>query len=101
MQLTEAQQQQFDRDGYLFFPSLFSPEEAAYLKTEAEKIYQEEREEVWREASGVARTAFAAHTYNPRDNPNLTPDFPGTTKIFMGRFNFPDLMVLPAANKNP
>jgi ectoine hydroxylase len=64
MQLTEAQQQQFDRDGYLFFPSLFSPEEAAYLKTEAEKIYQEEREEVWREASGVARTAFAAHTYN-------------------------------------
>lgn len=64
MQLTEAQQRQFDQDGYLFFPSLFSPEEAAYLKTEAEKIYQEEREEVWREASGVARTAFAAHTYN-------------------------------------
>ncbi len=64
MQLTEAQTKQFDEEGYLFFPSLFSPEEASYLKGEAEKIYKEEREEVWRESNGVARTAFAAHTYN-------------------------------------
>lgn len=64
MQLTEAQLQQFDEEGYLFFPDLFSPEEAGLLKKEAEKIYQEDREEVWRESNGVARTAFAAHTYN-------------------------------------
>lgn len=64
MQLTEAQLNQFDQEGYLFFPNLFTPEEAAYLKGEAEKIYQEQREEVWRESNGVARTAFAAHTYN-------------------------------------
>ena len=64
MKLTEPQLEQFDREGYLFFPDLFSPEEAAFLKGEAEAIYQMDRKEVWRETSGVARTAFAAHTYN-------------------------------------
>ena len=64
MKLTEQQLEQFDREGYLFLPNLFSPEEAALLKGEAETIYQMDRKEVWREKSGVARTAFAAHTYN-------------------------------------
>ena len=64
MKLTPEQLEQFDRDGYLFLPSLFTPEEAALLKEEAENIYQLDREEVWREKSGIARTAFAAHTYN-------------------------------------
>jgi len=64
MQLTPEQLTQFDKEGYLFFPDLFSPEEAAFLKAEALKIYQLEREEVWREKNGTARTAFAAHTYN-------------------------------------
>lgn len=64
MRLTPEQLEQFDREGYLFLPGLFSPQEAALLKEEAEKIYQMDREEVWREKSGIARTAFAAHTYN-------------------------------------
>jgi len=64
MKLTQAQLEQFDREGYLFLPDLFSPEEAALLKKEADKVYQMNREEVWREKNGVARTAFAAHTYN-------------------------------------
>jgi len=64
MKLTPEQLEQFDRDGYLFLPSLFTPEEAALLKEEAENIYRLDREEVWREKSGIARTAFAAHTYN-------------------------------------
>lgn len=64
MKLTPEQLEQFDRDGYLFLPSLFTPEEAALLKAEAENIYRLDREEVWREKSGIARTAFAAHTYN-------------------------------------
>jgi len=64
MKLTQAQLEQFDREGYLFLPGLFSPEEAALLKKEADKVYQMNREEVWREKNGVARTAFAAHTYN-------------------------------------
>lgn len=64
MKLTQEQLDQFDRDGYLFLPNLFSAEEATFLKGEAEAIYQMDRKEVWREKSGVARTAFAAHQYN-------------------------------------
>jgi len=64
MKLTPEQLEQFDREGYLFLPGLFTPEEAALLKEEAESIYQLDRDEVWREKSGIARTAFAAHKYN-------------------------------------
>ncbi|MFK7893242.1 MAG: phytanoyl-CoA dioxygenase family protein [Granulosicoccus sp.] len=64
MQLTQDQQAEFDRSGYLFFPALFSADEAALMRREADKIYASDRKEVWRESSGVARTAFAAHTYN-------------------------------------
>lgn len=64
MKLTNDQIAEFDREGYLFFPDTFTADEIAVLRDEADKIYAEEREEVWREASGVARTAFAAHTYN-------------------------------------
>ena len=64
MKLTPEQLEQFDREGYLFLPGLFTPQEAALLKEEAENIYQLDRDEVWREKSGIARTAFAAHTYN-------------------------------------
>ena len=64
MKLTAAQLEEFDDQGYLFFPSLFSEKEAGLLKREAQAVYASERKEVWRESSGVARTAFAAHTYN-------------------------------------
>ena len=64
MQLTKAQLAQFDRDGYLFFPNMFSADEARLLKQASTEVYALDREEVWRESSGVARTAFAAHTYN-------------------------------------
>ncbi|MDH3742522.1 MAG: phytanoyl-CoA dioxygenase family protein [Hyphomicrobiales bacterium] len=64
MEFTAEQLQQFDEEGYLFLPGLFSPQEAAMLRAEADKVYAMDREEVIREKSGVARTAFAAHTYN-------------------------------------
>ncbi len=64
MKLTNEQLNEFDETGYLFFPGLFSEAEAAVLKTEARNVYASDRKEVWRESSGVARTAFAAHTYN-------------------------------------
>lgn len=64
MQLSDEQVAQFDREGYLFLPELFSTDEAAVLKKESLAVYASDRKEVWREASGVARTAFAAHTYN-------------------------------------
>ncbi len=64
MKLTEAQRADFDTEGYLFLPEVFSPAEAALLRAEADRVYQLDREEVWRESSGTARTAFAAQTYN-------------------------------------
>jgi len=64
VKLSAEELEQFDAEGYLFFPSRFSREETAVLKAAALEIYALERQEVWRESSGVARTAFAAHTYN-------------------------------------
>ena len=64
MNLTDEELERFDRDGYLFFPSRFTPTEIGVLKRAADAIYQTEREEVWRESNGVARTAFAAHQYD-------------------------------------
>ena len=64
MDLTSDQIKQFDEEGWVFLPECFSLDEVAVLKSEAERIYDEERPEVWRETSGAPRTAFAAHTYN-------------------------------------
>jgi ectoine hydroxylase len=64
MKLTQDQIDRFQEDGYLFLPSLFSPAEADLLRHEAQEVFKLDREEVWREKNGVARTAFAAHTYN-------------------------------------
>jgi ectoine hydroxylase len=64
MQLGQLQIDEYDEKGYLFFPNAFNTEETNILKQAASDVYQQQREEVWREKSGVARTAFAAHTYN-------------------------------------
>ncbi len=64
MNFTEQQLRQFEEEGYLFLHCCFSPQEAAMLRAEADTGYAMERDEVVREKSGVARTAFAAHTYN-------------------------------------
>ena len=64
MKLTDEQLATFDTEGYLFLPEVFSPTESALLRAEADRVYDLDREEVWRESSGAARTAFAAHTYN-------------------------------------
>lgn len=64
MQLTDEQLARFDAEGYLFFPEQFTADEASVLRSAAADVYAMQRKEVWRESSGVARTAFAAHTYN-------------------------------------
>ena len=65
MILTPEQIAQFDRDGYLFFPSLFKPEEIKRLGAEVPGIYAQRRPENVREKAGdVVRTNFAAHMYN-------------------------------------
>ena len=64
MKLTDEQIRQFDEEGYLFLPDVFSAEEAALLRREADAVYALEREEVWHESNGAPRSAFAAHTYS-------------------------------------
>jgi len=65
MRLTQAHIEAFDRDGYLFFPGLFSPDETRVLADEVPTIYAEQRPENVREkGSQAVRTNFAAHTYN-------------------------------------
>ena len=64
MQLTREQIESFEEQGYLFFPNCFAEEEVALLRSEADKIFRTNRQEVWREKSGAPRTAFAAHSYN-------------------------------------
>ena len=58
MKLSSEEIARFEADGYLFLPGRFSTEEAASLKAEADRIYTLDRQEVWRESTGVARTAF-------------------------------------------
>ncbi|RLA29101.1 MAG: proline hydroxylase, partial [Gammaproteobacteria bacterium] len=50
--LGKQQLEEFDKNGYLFFPNSFSAEETQVLKQAALDVYQMQREEVWRESSG-------------------------------------------------
>ena len=65
MKLTSEQLAEFDREGWVFLPEVFSQQEIDVLMGEVPKIFAMRRDEVWREKDGEAvRTAFAAHTYN-------------------------------------
>ena len=65
MNLTKEQITQFDKDGYLFFPNLFSKEEVQNLSTEVPKLYDIREEYNYREkGSDLVRTNFAAHLYS-------------------------------------
>jgi len=65
MKLSPQQLEQFDREGYLFFPSLFTKPEIQTLLDEVPSLYAQRRPENVREKSGdVVRTNFAAHLYS-------------------------------------
>ena len=65
MKLSPRQLQQFEVDGYLFFPDLFTPQEIKVLNDEVPALYAQRRPENVREKSGdVVRTNFAAHLYS-------------------------------------
>ena len=65
MKLTPAQLEQFDRDGYLFFPGLFTPEETAGLNAAVPALYERrEAFNVREKGSDAVRTNFAAHLYS-------------------------------------
>ena len=65
MQLNAQQIETFDRDGYLFFDSLFTSREIGVLREEVPRLYAERRQENVREkGSDAVRTNFAAHMYS-------------------------------------
>src|ERR1700687_3917099 len=65
MKLSPPQIAQFERDGYLFFPSLFTREEIKVLTDEVPRLYAQRRPENVREKDSEAvRTNFAAHLYS-------------------------------------
>ena len=65
MRLTPEQHAQFERDGYLFFPALFSPEETRSLTSAVPELYaRREAYNVREKGSDAVRTNFAAHLYS-------------------------------------
>jgi ectoine hydroxylase len=65
MKLTPAQLEQFDRDGYLFFPGHFDAQETKVLTDAVPELYA--RREVYNvreKGSDAVRTNFAAHLYS-------------------------------------
>jgi ectoine hydroxylase len=65
MRLQATEFERFDRDGYLFFPSLFRPEEIRVLTEEVSRLFAQHRPENVREkGSDAVRTNFAAHLYS-------------------------------------
>ena len=65
MKLTSAQIAEFEEEGYLFLPSVFTPQEMAILNAEVPRLLSEDRPEVVREKSSEApRSAFYVQTWN-------------------------------------
>lgn len=65
MRLSEAQLAEFDREGYLFLPEVFTAEEVAILNRETPGIFAQDRQEVTREKGSTApRTAWYVQTWN-------------------------------------
>jgi ectoine hydroxylase len=65
MQLNAQQVETFDRDGYLFFDSLFTSREIGVLREEVPRLYAQRRiENVREKGSDAVRTNFAAHLYS-------------------------------------
>ena len=65
MKLTPAQHEQFDREGFLFFPGLFSREETKTLTDAVPALYaRREAYNVREKGKDAVRTNFAAHLYS-------------------------------------
>ena len=65
MKLSAAQLEQFDRDGYLFFPGRFSTEEIRTLTDAVPELYsRHEAYNVREKGKESVRTNFAAHLYS-------------------------------------
>lgn len=66
MKLTQDQLKEFDEQGYLFLPKLFTPAEMDVLNAEVPGILAQKRAEVVREkGTDAPRSAFYVQTWNP------------------------------------
>ncbi len=73
MKLTPEQIAAYDRDGFLIFDGLFSPEEVAAMKRELERIQQIDTDHLVRERNGgIAKTIYRVHE---ADGPTASPLF--------------------------
>ena len=62
MELTEQQTEAFDKDGYLFFPELFTPEEVKKLNDAVPELYdRREAYNVREKGDQAVRTNIAAY----------------------------------------
>ena len=95
MKLTPAQIAEFEEQGYLFLPSLYSKEEMAILNAEVPGILAQDRPEVVREKGTTApRSAFYVQTWNPvfsilARHPRLVEpgmQLLGSDKLYMHQF---------------
>ena len=65
MNITNEQKEFFDKEGYLFFPSIFSQKEVQNLLYAVPELYKIREEYNFREkGSDAVRTNFAAHLYS-------------------------------------
>ena len=65
MNITKEQKEVFDKEGYLFFPSIFSQKEVQNLLYAVPQLYKIREEYNFREkGSDAVRTNFAAHLYS-------------------------------------
>ena len=65
MSLTEDQQQEFERNGYLILPSLFSSEEIALLRAQLPYLFSEDDSaNIQEKDGGAVRTAMGLHRRN-------------------------------------
>jgi ectoine hydroxylase len=95
MQLTPAQLQTFEAEGYLFLPEVFSKPEMDLLRGELPGIFAQARPEVIREkGSDAPRSAFYVQTWNPvfellSRHPRLVEpgmQILGSDKLYMHQF---------------
>ena len=61
MRMTDAQLAQYQRDGFIIFPSLFSKSEIAVLRAETARLSAVEADTVVRERTGGVRSIFRVH----------------------------------------
>jgi ectoine hydroxylase len=72
MELTPAQLAQYERDGFLIFPDLFTSAEIAVLRQEVARLVKLDTEEVSREHTGGVKSIFRVHE---EDGATRSPPF--------------------------